>query len=244
MNINKNIAVWRGDNVPPTIYHIWIKSDNSIWLYKKDRWANINQETQESLSDIYEVLYNQHSQISFTSDNAIIERGVPSTVNLNWAVRFNGNSITPQKTILKSGGTTLIEDSQSYSETITDTKRYDLTVMLEYNIQKQQSIQVNAYYPMFFGSSVSNNVTGENILSFIKQNIKSNPSGNYSLTVLDNQYVWLCIPNNMSINKVTSSGFDVPMEAPITVTVPGKDIYKCYRSQNTFKAGIFNFTIV
>lgn len=34
----------------------------------------------------------------------------------------------------------------------------------------------------------------------------------------------------MSINKVTSSGFDVPMEAPSTVTVPGKDIYKCYRS--------------
>ena len=29
MNINKNISVWRGDNTPPTDYHLWIKSDGT-----------------------------------------------------------------------------------------------------------------------------------------------------------------------------------------------------------------------
>jgi hypothetical protein len=29
MSINKNISVWRGDDTPPTDYHIWIKSDGT-----------------------------------------------------------------------------------------------------------------------------------------------------------------------------------------------------------------------
>ena len=30
INLNKNISVWRGNNTPPTDYHLWIKDDGSI----------------------------------------------------------------------------------------------------------------------------------------------------------------------------------------------------------------------
>lgn len=241
MNINKNIAVWRGNNVPPTIYHIWIKDDNSIWLYEEDKWENFNSKNQETLLDIYEILYNQHSQIDFSSNATIIEKGIPFTINLNWIAKFNGDPITPKYTILKSGNTTLVEHAEYYTEVISDTKKYDLTIDLDYGIQKQLSLQVNAYYPMFFGSSESNNI---NSLSFIKQDIKSTPVGNYSLDVQNNQYVWLCVPENMNINKVLSNELIVPMEDPIMISFPGKGTYKCYRSSNAFKSGIFNFTIL
>lgn len=42
-NINKNISVWRGNNTPPTEYHLWIKDDNSIWLYYQEQWHNITE---------------------------------------------------------------------------------------------------------------------------------------------------------------------------------------------------------
>ena len=31
-NINKNVSVWRGDNTPPTDYHLWIKSDGNVFI--------------------------------------------------------------------------------------------------------------------------------------------------------------------------------------------------------------------
>ena len=39
--MNKNISVWRGSDTPPTNYHLWIKDDNNIYLYKNDSWEQI-----------------------------------------------------------------------------------------------------------------------------------------------------------------------------------------------------------
>lgn len=238
-NINKNVAVWRGSNTPPTIYHLWIKEDNSRWLYKDTGWVNVNEEIQGDLQDIYEVLYTQHSQVSLSVSPTIIEKGIPTNITARWSTKFNNEEIAPNSLTLKSGGTVLASSGTTYSESIDDSKKYDLTVTLQYGINKNVSSTVNAYYPMYFGSSADSTIT--DVIQFTKQPIKSSPNGNYSLSVQNNQYVWLCVPSNMRINKVTSSGFDVPMESPINVV--SKDTYKCYRSSNTFKAGMFNFTI-
>lgn len=238
-NINKNVAVWRGSNTPPTIYHLWIKEDNSQWLYKDTGWVNVNEEIQGDLQDIYEVLYTQHSQVSLSVSPTIIEKGIPTNITARWSTKFNNEEITPNSLTLKSGDKVLASSGTTYSESINDSKKYDLTVTLQYGISKTVSSTVNAYYPMYFGSSADSTIT--DVTQFTKQPIKSSPNGNYSLSVQNNQYVWLCVPSNMRINKVTSSGFDVPMEPPINVV--SKDTYKCYRSSNTFKAGMFNFTI-
>lgn len=36
--MNKNISVWRGNEAPPTIYHVWVKEDNSIYLHNGTDW--------------------------------------------------------------------------------------------------------------------------------------------------------------------------------------------------------------
>jgi hypothetical protein len=38
--MNKNVSVWRGDNTPPSNYHLWIKSDGSQWNYNNGVWEN------------------------------------------------------------------------------------------------------------------------------------------------------------------------------------------------------------
>jgi hypothetical protein len=51
-------------------------------------------------------------------------------------------------------------------------------------------------------------------------------TGSYDIQSSFNGYIWFCVPDTMTINKVKASGFNVPMDAP-TTTVSG---YKCYRS--------------
>lgn len=37
-NINKNISIWRGNNTPPTIYHLWLKEDKGLYIYRDEQW--------------------------------------------------------------------------------------------------------------------------------------------------------------------------------------------------------------
>ena len=38
MNLNKNISVWRGNDTPPTDYHLWEKEDGSILTKIDEEW--------------------------------------------------------------------------------------------------------------------------------------------------------------------------------------------------------------
>lgn len=69
------------------------------------------------------------------------------------------------------------------------------------------------------------------------------PAGAYNVTVAENgQYIFFVIPDTMNINKATLSGFDFPLESPVSVTV--EDVaYKSYRSSNTNDAGTYQIVI-
>ena len=95
---------------------------------------------------------------------------------------------------------------------------------------------VNAYYSMYFGSSSLDQIT--DVTTLTKQALKASPSGTYNISVNENEYIWWCIPNIMTINSIKSGGFDVPIEAPIAI-----GSYKCYRTSSRLKAGIMNCVI-
>lgn len=54
---NKNISVWRGDNTPPTQYHLWLKNDGKLYVNIDEQWQEIDK---DSVSQITEIL-NQHA---------------------------------------------------------------------------------------------------------------------------------------------------------------------------------------
>lgn len=66
----------------------------------------------------------------------------------------------------------------------------------------------------------------------------SSPAGEYTSTTAVNAYLWICIDPAQTIHTVKSSGFDVPMDNPVTI---GK--YKCYRSAVQHAAGTITYTI-
>ena len=72
---------------------------------------------------------------------------------------------------------------------------------------------------------------------------RKSPAGTYTVTVAENgQYVFFVIPATMSITKATLSGFDFPLESPISETIDNVS-YKVYRSSNTNDAGTYQIVI-
>lgn len=200
--------------------------------------------------EVWEVLYTQFTQISgFSVSPTIIEKGVDADITIRGNNLFNSKPLVPETLSVKRG-TTVINSTPIASLNIKDTlntedDRTTYTLSITSNgVTKTATANVNAYYPMYFGHSAKAALTGEDVLGLTKQAIKSSPNGTYNMTgIAEGEYVWLCVPSNFSITKVTSSGFGVPMAAAATVTVEGKGSYKCYRTEGALKAGNFNFVI-
>lgn len=200
--------------------------------------------------EVWEVLYTQFTQISgFSVSPTIIEKGVDADITICGNNLFNSKPLVPETLSVKRG-TTVINSTPIASLNIKDTLNteddrttYTLSITSK-GVTKTATANVNAYYPMYFGHSAKAALTGEDVLGLTKQAIKSSPNGTYNMTgIAEGEYVWLCVPSNFSITKVTSSGFGVPMAAAATVTVEGKGSYKCYRTEGALKAGNFNFVI-
>lgn len=200
--------------------------------------------------EVWEVLYTQFTQISgFSVNPTIIEKGVDADITIRGNNLFNSKPLVPETLSVKRG-TTVINSTPIASLNIKDTLNteddrttYTLSITSK-GVTKTATANVNAYYPMYFGHSAKAALTGEDVLGLTKQAIKSSPNGTYNMTgIAEGEYVWLCVPSNFSITKVTSSGFGVPMAAAATVTVEGKGSYKCYRTEGALKAGNFNFVI-
>ena len=200
--------------------------------------------------EAWEVLYTQFTQISgFSVSPTIIEKGVDADITIRGNNLFNSKPLVPETLSVKRG-TTVINSTPIASLNIKDTLNteddrttYTLSITSK-GVTKTATANVNAYYPMYFGHSAKAALTGKDVLGLTKQAIKSSPNGTYNMTgIAEGEYVWLCVPSNFSITKVTSSGFGVPMAAAATVTVEGKGSYKCYRTEGALKAGNFNFVI-
>lgn len=200
--------------------------------------------------EVWEVLYTQFTQISgFSVSPTIIEKGVDTDITIRGNNLFNSKPLVP-KTLAVKRGTTVINntpiDRLNIKDTLnTEDDRTTYTLSITSNgVTKTATVNVNAYYPMYFGHSAKAALTGEDVLGLTKQAIKSSPNGTYNMRgIAEGEYVWLCVPSNFRITKVTSSGFGVPMAAAATVTVEGKGSYKCYRTEGALKAGNFNFVI-
>lgn len=200
--------------------------------------------------EVWEVLYTQFTQISdFSVSPTIIEKRVKTDITIRGNSLFNSKPLVPEILLVKRG-TTVINSTPIASLNTKDTLNtkgdrvtYTLSITSK-GVTKTATANVNAYYPMYFGHSAKAALTGEDVLGLTKQAIKSSPNGTYNMTgIAEGEYVWLCVPSNFSITKVTSSGFGVPMAAAATVTVEDKGSYKCYRTEGALKAGNFNFVI-
>lgn len=158
----------------------------------------------------------------------------------------------------------IINTSNTVTDTeVRDNKTYTLSITHLGSTFTKKTASVSAYYPMYFGSSANESISKDNLNAifsaattigtakevsgvgvFTKQPISGSPSGTRNFKVNSSQYIYLLVPSTMTINKVTSSGFDVPMSSTAPeVTGTNKGSYRVYRSEKKVNGGTLSIVI-
>lgn len=96
-------------------------------------------------------------------------------------------------------------------------------------------------YLCYFGGNPASTMTAE-ILNTLNKVSATGVSFNPKVTTKDNDYIWLVVPSYLSISRVTSAGFDVPLSAPQAIN-NNLGIFKAYRTINPLTATTWNLVI-
>ena len=96
-------------------------------------------------------------------------------------------------------------------------------------------------YLCYSGGNTSDTITEEVINSLNKH---SATGVNFNPTVItkNNEYIWLVVPNYLTIHGVKSAGFDVLLSSPQAITT-SFGVFKAYRTINTLTAQSWNLVI-
>ena len=170
--------------------------------------------------------------------------GAAQSVTVSWRVTRKGQPATPTALVLKEDSVTVDVELQATGNVQRSINKLGVTsYSLEATVgtlKKTATASLQMVLPCYFGFAAAS--TGVNITSLSKQSVRTTPNGSYTLNnTTSGNYLWLCVPSTMTINKVTSSGFDVPMQtAENGSTTLGQ--YKCYRSSSPINSG--NMSIV
>ena len=186
----------------------------------------------EEFGRVNAVLFEQYTAVTLSRTPSAIEKGVPTQITLSWTTKFNGADLTPEKLSVKRGSAVLTEDVslKTIKDTISDTQAYSIAAVLK-GITKTATTSVGAYYPMYFGGDSEANGADLDFSGLAKQPIRATPAGQVTIALTAGQYLWLCVPEDMTIHGVgILNSFPVIMEEPVTVAVADKGNYKCYRS--------------
>lgn len=106
------------------------------------------------------------------------------------------------------------------------------------DVEKTASVSISVVNPMYVGAGAA---YADVVTDDCKQSARTSASGTFNVTVAsDGQYVFFVVPSSMTINKVTLSGFDFPLNAADTTSKSG---YKIYKSANTYKAGTLTLVV-
>lgn len=96
-------------------------------------------------------------------------------------------------------------------------------------------------YLCYSGGNPAATMTAE-ILNMLNKVSATGVSFSHSITTKDNDYIWLVVPSYLSISRVTSAGFDVPLSAPQAIT-NSLGTFKAYRTANSLTQATWNLVI-
>lgn len=218
----------------------------------------------DEIIDNRSLITRLHATHGVSVSPTIIEKGVNATITINnFYFKFDGVAITPNGSVTTTGGnfSNILNTSSSVSATISDETTFSYNIV-HLGGTFTKSSKVYAYYPMYFGSSTASSLNSANLRSihstattlnsptvvsgvgkFTKQTIKSSPAGTYNVEVDQGGFIYLLVPSTMTIKKVKSGGFDVPMNAVQQVTGTDKGTYNVYRSVSKVNGGTISLEI-
>lgn len=173
--------------------------------------------------------------------------GSEKDTSVAWKIMRKGVGVTPTVLTFKQDGVALSAELVANGSISTKVNKlgdtvFEIAVEAD-GMQKSTSKKLTMVLPVYMGFAGASDAAGLVITELSKYAPLASPAGTYKIkNNADGIYLWLCVPDTMTINKVTSSGFTVPMrEVQTGQTELGG--YKCYRSSNAIVAGEYTYTI-
>ena len=96
-------------------------------------------------------------------------------------------------------------------------------------------------YLCYYGGNAEATMTAK-ILNTLTRISSTGVSFNPKITTKDNDYIWLVVPSYLSINSVTSAGFQVTLGVPQTIT-NNLGTFKAYRTANSLTTTTWDLVI-
>lgn len=220
----------------------------SIEIEIKAEINDLSGKTQESIGELYDATFP--IQLSMGLTPKLMNNPPTNEVSMSVTQKSKG-PFTPDSLELKksvNGGAEITIYSGK-------TASYTYTSNVEGNIEKFSSSAkktgrtgANASqkrYICAYAASDSTNISDDLFNGAIKKSA-TGVGFNPSVTTELGQYIWIFVPSELNINKITNAGFNVTMEEPVTYTLSSgsyKGTYKAYRTKNALDSATWNFVI-
>ena len=123
--INKNISVWRGDQNPPTEYHLWLNSEGKLLAKINEQWKQISGEDIPLASDTVDGLLAASDFISLKDNTTKIQsiwKGNPALVSPS--IFFSWNILNQNGTRVESSSSYNITYEKGYKANFTGTWKW------------------------------------------------------------------------------------------------------------------------
>ena len=154
---------------------------------------------------------------------------IPSTMKISKQVNDNMDTILLNIPATSGSLTTNIEGNREiFKFEVTKTGRTN------------KSTSTTRYLCYYGGNPVA--TMNAEILNTLNKVSATEVSFNPKVTTKDNDYIWLVVPSYLSISHVTSSGFDVTLDTPQTITNT-LGSFKAYRTANPLTPATWNLVI-
>lgn len=174
--------------------------------------------------------------------------GSEKDTSVAWKIMRKGVGVTPTVLTFKQDGVALSAELSANGSINAKVNKlgdtvFEIAVEAE-GMKKSASKKLTMVLPVYMGFAGASDAAGLAITELSKYAPLASPAGTYKIkNNADGIYLWLCVPDTMTINKVTSSGFTVPMREVQTGQTELGGYYKCYRSSNAIVAGEYTYTI-
>ena len=164
----------------------------------------------------------------------VFEKGTTKIVSIGWTLKAGDDTVQAERATIN--GIEVNAEMQPFVFSISESSTYTVAAIYEgKRVQGSTSAQFIA--PMYFGFASAASVSDLDIKGLIKQAVKTSASGSYTLNnEVTGNFLWLCVPSVMRVDRVSCGGFDVPMEAAEEAQTD-VDGYKCYRSASAINSG-------
>lgn len=200
--------------------------------------------TQKKLSEEHESVWsainsiiNDKATVSLTVTPSVVHVGSTNTITLK------ATTDTAATDIKITGGASVITGSGKSvqgTDTVQLSAAGEKSYTAEFTInglKKSTTAKLTAVNKIYYGSGDAyTEVTSV-------ASARKTPAGTYDVTVgTSGKSIFFVIPATMTINKATLSGFDFPLDTPVSVEKDNVS-YKSYKSSNTMDAGTYQIEI-